>query len=91
MGFRDAGHATALGKCILASLDQVQLDDYLASRPLPDLTPHTMCVAAPVRAGDVVAAVALSLPARRQHELASLAEPLRYTAERISRAIALPN
>src|SRR5205809_3227423 len=42
VGFRDAGHATALGKCILASLDQVQLDDYLASHPLPDLTPHTM-------------------------------------------------
>ena len=51
----------------------------------------TVCVAAPIRAGDLVAAVALSLPARRQHELASLAEPLRYTAERISRAIALPN
>lgn len=119
VGFRDAAHATALGKCVLASLEPEQLDDYLSRHSLPDLTPNTLttretvvrslevirtvgfaidqqeyaigtvCAATPLRAGDVVGAVAVSLPLRRQAELTSVVQPLRYTAEHISRAIML--
>src|SRR5207237_5961660 len=42
VGFRDAAHATALGKCILASLDREQVRDYLARHPLHQLTSHTI-------------------------------------------------
>jgi len=119
VGFRDAAHATALGKCVLASLEPGQLEDYLSQHALPDLTPHTLttrdsvlrtleavrtagyaidkqeyaigavCAATPVLAGDVVGAVAVSLPMRRQAELTAVVQPLKYTAERISRAIML--
>ena len=121
VGFRDAAHATALGKGILASLERIQLEDYLSAHSLPDLTPHTLttqealardlqrirasglavdrqeyalgtvCAAVPVIAGETIAAVAVSLPARRERELGSLLQPLTYTAARISRAISLPN
>jgi DNA-binding IclR family transcriptional regulator len=42
VGFHDAGHATALGKSVLASLDVGARSDYLARHGLPDLTPHTI-------------------------------------------------
>jgi DNA-binding IclR family transcriptional regulator len=42
VGFHDAGHATALGKSVLASLDVETRTDYLARHALPDLTPHTI-------------------------------------------------
>jgi len=121
VGFRDAAHATALGKSILASLERIPLEDYLSGHTLPDLTSHTLttresldrdlqgvkasgiavdrqeyaigtvCAAVPVITGDTIAAVAVSLPARREGELGSLLQPLNYTARRISRAISLPN
>lgn len=42
VGFEDAGHATALGKCVLRELDDDARDDYLARHPLADLTPRTI-------------------------------------------------
>lgn len=42
VGFHDAGHATALGKCVLASLDPAERRDYLSRHGLPGLTPRTI-------------------------------------------------
>jgi DNA-binding IclR family transcriptional regulator len=42
VGFGDAGHATALGKCILTSLTLPDRLDYLARHPLVGLTLHTV-------------------------------------------------
>ena len=42
VGVHDAGHATALGKSVLASLDATDRRDYLARHRLADLTPHTI-------------------------------------------------
>jgi DNA-binding IclR family transcriptional regulator len=42
VGFHDAGHATALGKCVLASLDPELRNDYLSRHKLNDLTPRTI-------------------------------------------------
>jgi DNA-binding IclR family transcriptional regulator len=42
VGFHDAGHATALGKSVLASLPAEERSDYLSRHGLPDLTPHTI-------------------------------------------------
>ncbi len=42
VGVHDAGHATALGKCILGQLPMVEREDYLARHPLHDLTPRTV-------------------------------------------------
>jgi IclR family acetate operon transcriptional repressor len=41
VGVHDAGHATALGKCILGQLATTEQDDYLTRHPLHDLTPRT--------------------------------------------------
>ncbi|MFE2156502.1 IclR family transcriptional regulator [Streptomyces lydicus] len=41
-GFEDAGHATALGKCLLRELDDEARNDYLSRHPLADLTPRTI-------------------------------------------------
>jgi DNA-binding IclR family transcriptional regulator len=41
VGVHDAGHATALGKCILGQLATSDQDDYLTRHPLHDLTPRT--------------------------------------------------
>lgn len=41
-GFQDAGHATALGKCLLRELDDEARNDYLSRHPLFDLTPRTI-------------------------------------------------
>jgi IclR family acetate operon transcriptional repressor len=42
VGFDDAAHATAIGKCVLRQLDDETRRDYLARHPLVDLTPHTI-------------------------------------------------
>ncbi|GAA2630054.1 IclR family transcriptional regulator C-terminal domain-containing protein [Actinomadura fulvescens] len=42
VGFDDAAHATAIGKCMLGQLDDERRRDYLARHPLVDLTPHTI-------------------------------------------------
>ena len=42
VGFRDAGHATALGRCVLAFLDAKDRHDYLARHPLHELTQRTV-------------------------------------------------
>ena len=42
VGVHDAGHATALGKCILGQLPAAERDDYLVRHPLHDLTPRTV-------------------------------------------------
>lgn len=40
--FHEAAHATALGKAMLAALDDATRRDYLAQHSLADLTPHTV-------------------------------------------------
>lgn len=42
VGFEDAGHATALGKCVLRELDDDARYDYLSRHSLVDLTPRTV-------------------------------------------------
>ncbi|MGW7752979.1 IclR family transcriptional regulator [Streptomyces violaceusniger] len=42
VGCEDAGHATALGKCVLRELDDDARHDYLSRHPLVDLTPRTV-------------------------------------------------
>jgi DNA-binding IclR family transcriptional regulator len=42
VGFRDAGHATALGRCVLAFLDAKDRHDYLARHPLHEFTSRTV-------------------------------------------------
>ncbi|MFF2726911.1 IclR family transcriptional regulator [Streptomyces sp. NPDC058008] len=42
VGFEDAGHATALGKCVLRELDDDARADYLSRHTLADLTPRTI-------------------------------------------------
>ncbi|GHB69793.1 transcriptional regulator [Streptomyces viridiviolaceus] len=42
VGFADAGHATALGKCVLRALDDEARQEYLSRHSLADLTPRTI-------------------------------------------------
>lgn len=42
VGFEDAAHATAIGKCVLSQFDPERRRDYLSRHPLVDLTPHTI-------------------------------------------------
>ncbi|MFE4822509.1 IclR family transcriptional regulator [Streptomyces sp. NPDC056704] len=42
VGMEDAGHATALGKCVLRELDDESREDYLSRHALADLTPRTI-------------------------------------------------
>ncbi|MFJ2724090.1 IclR family transcriptional regulator [Streptomyces collinus] len=42
VGFEDAGHATALGKCVLREMDREARRDYLSRHHLADLTPRTV-------------------------------------------------
>ncbi|MEW2295692.1 IclR family transcriptional regulator C-terminal domain-containing protein [Streptomyces sp. NPDC006743] len=42
VGFEDAGHATALGKCVLRELDDEARQEYLSRHRLEDLTPRTI-------------------------------------------------
>lgn len=42
VGFHDASHATAIGKCILACLPDDERQDFLSRHELNDLTPRTI-------------------------------------------------
>jgi IclR family acetate operon transcriptional repressor len=42
VGFDEAAHATAIGKCVLGQLDDETRRDYLGRHPLVDLTPNTI-------------------------------------------------
>ncbi|MGW4560890.1 IclR family transcriptional regulator [Streptomyces sp. NPDC004561] len=42
VGFEDAGHATALGKCVLREMNDDSRRDYLSRHHLADLTPRTV-------------------------------------------------
>jgi IclR family acetate operon transcriptional repressor len=42
VGFRDAAHATALGRCVLAFLDHEAVQDYVSRHPLHALTSRTV-------------------------------------------------
>ena len=42
VGFEEAGHATALGKCVLRELDEKARGEYFSRHLLDDLTPHTI-------------------------------------------------
>ncbi|MFB7594269.1 IclR family transcriptional regulator [Streptomyces sp. NPDC056160] len=42
VGFEEAGHATALGKCVLRELDDEGRQEYLSRHLLADLTPRTI-------------------------------------------------
>ena len=58
VGCTEAGHATALGKCVLSCLSPSAQEEYLSRHPLPDLTPHTVTerrvLLRMLRAGDEV-------------------------------------
>lgn len=41
VGFNDAGHATALGKCVLGQLSERERVEYVDRHPLVELTPNT--------------------------------------------------
>ncbi|WP_285696877.1 IclR family transcriptional regulator [Actinomadura sp. NBRC 104412] len=42
VGFDEAAHATAIGKCVLRQLSEDRRRDYVARHPLVDLTPNTI-------------------------------------------------
>jgi len=42
VGFSEAGHATALGRCVLACMAEEERRGYLARHPLVELTPRTI-------------------------------------------------
>lgn len=42
VGFDEAAHATAIGKCVLGQLDDATKREYLSQHPLVDLTPNTI-------------------------------------------------
>ncbi|MEU1941903.1 IclR family transcriptional regulator [Streptomyces sp. NPDC059474] len=126
VGCEDAGHATALGKCVLRELDDDARYDYLSRHPLVDLTPRTVtrsddllrrldsptgsplvadleeyalgtvCFAVPVRCGDRLGSLGISLSADRLARLAAM-DPHRElfrthlvpTANRVSRHLSL--
>ncbi|MFC9669660.1 MULTISPECIES: IclR family transcriptional regulator [unclassified Streptomyces] len=119
VGFEDAGHATALGKCVLRELDGDARADYLSRHTLNDLTPRTIthraellrrldaapqgpavtdieeyslgtsCVAVPIRQGDTLGALGISLRANRVDRLEDAVATLVATAERVTRGLSL--
>jgi DNA-binding IclR family transcriptional regulator len=119
VGFEEAGHATALGKCVLRDLDGEARADYLSRHAMNDLTPRTItyraellrrldaarqspavtdieeyalgtaCVAVPVRQGDTIGSLGISLRAHRASDLADAVTTLVATAERVSRRLSL--
>ncbi|RFC78053.1 IclR family transcriptional regulator [Streptomyces sp. AcE210] len=119
VGFEDAGHATALGKCVLRELDGDARADYLSRHTLNDLTPRTIthsaellrrldaaphgpavtdieeyslgtaCVAVPIRQGDTLGALGISLRANHADRLEGAVATLVATAERVSRGLSL--
>ncbi|WP_395570496.1 IclR family transcriptional regulator [Streptomyces sp. BK79] len=119
VGFEEAGHATALGKCVLRELDGEARADYLSRHTMNDLTPRTItypaellrrldaagqspavtdleeyalgtaCVAVPVRQGDTIGSLGISLRAHRASCLEDAVTTLVATAERVSRRLSL--
>ncbi|MFE0801612.1 IclR family transcriptional regulator [Streptomyces sp. NPDC058812] len=119
VGFEDAGHATALGKCVLRELDDEARADYLSRHTLNDLTPRTIthraellrrlddtthgpavtdveeyslgtaCIAVPVRQGDTIGALGISLGADRATSFEGAMTTLVTTAERVTRRLSL--
>ncbi|MFI9777439.1 IclR family transcriptional regulator [Streptomyces sp. NPDC051956] len=118
VGFEDAGHATALGKCVLRELDGDARADYLSRHTLNDLTPRTIthraellrrldaphgpavtdieeyslgtaCLAVPIRQGDTLGALGVSLRANRTDRLEGAVATLVAAAERVSRRLSL--
>ncbi|MGX1672500.1 IclR family transcriptional regulator [Streptomyces sp. NPDC055400] len=119
VGFEDAGHATALGKCVLRELDGDARADYLSRHTLNDLTPRTIthraelirrldaephgpavtdieeyalgtaCVAVPIRQGETLGALGISLRANRTDRLEGAVSTLLATAERVSCRLSL--
>lgn len=69
VGFSEAGHATALGKCVLRQLPDAAQQDYLSRHPLVDLTPKTATRTAELRRR---LAAATSDPLTRDYEEYSL-------------------
>ncbi|MDX3233818.1 IclR family transcriptional regulator [Streptomyces sp. ME19-01-6] len=101
VGFGEAGHATALGKCVLRELDAESRGDYLSRHPLADLTPRTITrrdellrrleatpVGAPVldREEYALGTVCLAVPVYSGETLGSLGVSLRVDpSSRLSR------
>ena len=80
-------HTLTSRESVLRCLEEIRASGFAVDQQ--EYAIGTICAAVPVLAGDVIGAVAVSLPLRRQAELTSVLQPLRYTAERISRALAL--
>ena len=57
VGFNDAGHATALGKCVLGQLETGECEEYVDRHPLVELTPNTA-----TRPGELMRRIAASQP-----------------------------
>ncbi|MDX3076789.1 IclR family transcriptional regulator [Streptomyces sp. NPDC088354] len=119
VGSEEAGHATALGKCVLRELDGEGRQDYLSRHPLADLTPKTVtdrpellrqldapplapavtdleeyvlgtvCLAVPVRCGDVLGSLGVSLPAGRLPQAEQVRSRLLAAAGRVTRSLSL--
>ncbi|MEU9359583.1 IclR family transcriptional regulator C-terminal domain-containing protein [Streptomyces sp. NPDC048301] len=119
VGFQDAGHATALGKCVLREMDSDARGDYLSRHDLPDLTPRTIthreellrqlessrqasvvmdreeydlgtvCVAVPVRSGEMLGSLGVSFRADRMYRTSQVRDSLLHSAARVSRGLAL--
>lgn len=121
VGIQDSAHATALGKQILATLDQQNQLDYLSRHPLAELTPNTIkdtkalllhlehsngvafdkqeyalgttCLAVPVAAPDLRAALAISVASADKRvdchdNVADIAKRLQTTASRLALRLA---
>src|SRR5262249_51490338 len=80
-------HTLTTRDSVLRTLEAVRTAGYAIDKQ--EYAIGAVCAATPVLAGDVVGAVAVSLPMRRQAELTAVVQPLKYTAERTSRAIML--
>lgn len=57
VGFNDAGHATAIGKCVLGQLPDDERADYVDRHPLVELTPNTA-----TRPGELMRRIGASPP-----------------------------
>lgn len=57
VGFNDAGHATAIGKCVIGQLTTDERADYVDRHPLVGLTPNTA-----TRAGELMRRISASPP-----------------------------
>lgn len=113
VGIDNSAHATALGKQLLAELDNEGRLDYLSRHPLAKLTRHTIsdrrillaqlehhadaaldreeyaigytCIAVPVRAPDVIASIAVSLPSdMKSVDLDAMVRRMKTSAAKLS-------